>query len=314
VTSPIVRVWAGLLPLYVLIALAVGFVDFRLRPHVARGYEAYPRAVIENTEDPPGKYRVLAPYVFEALVTVGGASRELTWVVFRFLCLLAGLYASHWLFSAWFQTPGAALGSVLNAVLLLLTFTNSWPHPDHLVEWAVVTAGAAALVHGRLGLFAGILLVAALNRETSFFLWLLAAAALPWTRRHLMFLTATGSGWVAVYAGLRVWRGVAMYDPWQAGRNLEFLGLLPEGYDPYYRAYAWFGVALLAPAVWAAWRSWDTFPRLVRAGIAVVVPAFVVVAFLFSSIIETRIFTPLLPLLASAVMFHLHSADMHPKV
>lgn len=308
------RIGVLLLPLYVVLALALGFIDFRIRPHIARGYEAYPQAVVQNTEEPPGKYRVLAPYVFEGFVHTTALPRDVAWVIFRFSCLLGGLYASHWLFSAWFGTTGAVLGSTLNALLLLLTFTNSWPHPDHLVEWAVMTAGVAALAHGRLAVWAALLMVAALNRETSFVLWLLAAAALPWTRRHLVWLAGTGLAWAAIYGGLRLWRGVALYDPWQAGRNLEFLGLLPEGYDPYYRFYAWFGVALVAPAVWATWRAWPVLPRLVRAGAVIVVPVFLTIGFLFSSIIETRIFTPLLPLVTAVVMFQVTAADTTSKV
>jgi hypothetical protein len=44
----------------------------------------------------------------------------------------------------------------------------------------------------------------------------------------------------------------------------------------------------------------------------VVIPVFTVTAFLFSSIIETRIFTPMIPLLAATVMFGLSGADTQP--
>ncbi len=300
------------LPIYLMAATAIGFIDLRTRAFPERGFDEYPRAVVANTEDPPGKYRVLAPFAFEGAVSVTGLDREIVWVGFRWLCAFAALMATHLLMATWWPVTRAITGSLLSGTMLLLTFTNSWPHPDHLVEWALSAAAVAAIARGRDGAFAVLLCLAALNRETSAFLWLLYAAARPWSRAHIARTFGFGLGWVAIYAGLRLWRGVAWYDPWQATRNLEFLGLLPDNYDPYYRAYAWFGVLFIGPAVWSAWRSWARQPRLTRSAMLVVVPAFVVTAFLFSSIIETRIFTPMIPLLAATVMFGLAGADSQP--
>lgn len=302
---------AVLLPLYLMVATAIGFADFRMRAHPDRGYDAYPRAVVDNTEDPPGKYRVLAPYVFEATIAATGADRQIAWVVFRWVALLAGLLATHWMLTAWFSPVMATTGALFSVLALLLTFTNSWPHPDHLVEWALSAAAVGAIAHGRHALFAVLLACAALNRETSAFLLLLyvVAAPWPWTPGQWRRVAGLAVMWGAVYTALRYWRGVAWYDPWQASRNLEFLRLLPDTYDPYFRAYAWFGVVLLAPAAWLAWRSWPLQPRLARAALLCVIPSFAVTAFLFSSIVETRIFTPLVPMIAVIVMSALSGAD-----
>lgn len=303
------RTLTTILPIYLLAATALGFIDYRARTHIDRGFEGYPRAVVDNTEDPPGKYRVLAPYVFEGAVSVTGASRDVVWVGFRWLCLLAGLLATHALLLTWFTPATAVAGSLLNGVLLLLTFTNSWGHPDHFVEWALVAAAMTAIARGRFAWTVLWLALAALNRETSFVIVLLFAAARPWTRRHLSQVAAASSIWLVVYLGLRFFRGVAWYDPWQLSRNVEFLGLLPAGFDPYYRAYAWFGPLIVGLGALLAAQSWSRQPRLIRGGVVVAIPVFAVVALLFSSIIETRIFTPLLPIVAAAVMFALSPAD-----
>jgi hypothetical protein len=300
---------AALVPLYMVVATAIGFVDFRARAHPAIAYEKYTPGVVANTEEPPGKYRVLAPFTYEGLVEVTGLKRDVAWVIFRWLSALAGLLATHWMLTAWFAARHALTGTLLSSLLLLLTFTNSWPHPDHLVEWALSAAAVGALVRGRDGLFAVFLVVAALNRETSAFLWLLFLVARPWSGPHAVRAGLLGAAWAAIYVGLRWWRGVEWYDPWQATRNLEFLRLLPDAYDPYFRAYAWFGVILAGPILWMGWRSWPDQPRLAKSALLVVIPAFFVTAFCFSSIIETRIFTPLVPLLAVVVMFALHGAD-----
>ena len=306
------RASAIVLPIYVLVATAIGFADFRMRAHPERGFDAYPQAVVANTEEPPGKYRVLAPYVFEGLVAGSGVDRQVLWVGFRWATLLAGLLATHWLLLTWFSTPQAMAGSVLSSVALLLTFTNSWPHPDHLVEWALTAGAIGAFVRGHHLLFAAVLACAALNRETSAFLVLLYALSGPlWpvTGVHWRRVAAAGALWGGIYAALRFFRGVEWYDPWQFGRNLEFLGLLPDTYDPYARAYAWFGVVLIAPCCWLGWRSWSRQPQVARAALVGVVPAFVLTAFLFSSIVETRIFTPLVPMLTVIVMFAVAGAD-----
>jgi len=300
------------LPLYLMAATAIGFIDYRVRTSPDRGYDAYPKTVVENTEEPPGKYRVLAPYVFEGLVAVVPAERVVVWVGFRWVCAFAALVATHVLLTTWFGTTSALAGTLLSGLLLLLTFTNSWPHPDHLMEWALATAAVAAVARGNDVWFAGLLLLAALNRETSAFLWLLYAVSRPWSRPHLVRVLTFGAAWAVVYVGLRAWRGVAWYDPWQVSRNLEFLGLLPENYDPYYRAYAWFGLVLVGPAVLLGWKTWSQQPLFTRSALAVVIPTFVVTAFCFSSIIETRIFTPLIPMLAAIVMFALAGADSRP--
>ncbi len=301
--------WVLLLPLYLAVTTAIGYVDYRARPHLERGFTAYSQGVVANTEDPPGKYRVLGPFVFEQAVALTGADRRVVWAAFRWLAILAALLATHALLRGWFTHGESLLGASLSAVWLLLTFTNSWPHPDHLVEWALTAAAVGALARGRDGWFAAWLLLAALNRETSAFLVVLYLAARPLTRAHLVRGAGLGAMWVLVYSALRFWRGVSWYDPWQFSRNLEFLGLLPDSFDPYARAYAWFGVALLAPPLWLVWRTWLIQPRLLRAAAAVVTPLFVVTAFLFSSIVETRIFTPLIPMLVGGVMFALLRSD-----
>jgi len=300
------------LPIYLLVATAIGFVDYRVRAHPVRGFDEYPRAVVANTEDPPGKYRVLAPFAFETAVKVTSLDRVVVWVGFRWLCTFAALIATHFLLTTWFSAAHAVTGSLLSGAMLLLTFTNSWPHPDHLTEWALSAAAMAAMVRNRDGAFGGFLWLGALNRETSAFLWLLYAVSRPWSRAHVLRTLGFGAGWAAIYTGLRAWRGVAWYDPWQAFRNLEFLGLLPDNYDPYFRAYAWFGLVLIGPGVWIGWRSWARQPRFTRSALLVVVPTFVSTAFLFSSIIETRIFTPMIPVLAATIMFGLSGADTQP--
>ena len=293
----------AILPLYLAIATAIGYVDFHIRREPDLGYTQYSPQVVAGTEDPPGRYRVLAPYAFEAVKRATGLESRDAWIVFRWLSLLAALCCGHLYYRTWFDTAATLTANTLTMALLPLTFTNSWAHPDHFAELVLFTLGCATIARGWTGAFAVVLALNALNRETSAFLVLLYFAASPIGRRHVITTAALGAGFLAITIGLRVSLGWVAYDPWQIGRNLEFLRWFAPGRDLYYRLYPWFFAFLILPLAWLAARSWRTQPRFLRVASAIVAPAFIVTCFLFSSVIETRIFTPVFPLLVPAVIW-----------
>jgi hypothetical protein len=287
--------------LYVVLAIATGFVDLRVRPYPDHGYTKYVPGVIDGTYGAPGIYRVLVPYSFDWLVRTTGIEPSTLWHLSRLLLLFGSYVTFHWYLRTWTTVGGAVGGTAIVAALLPMTFTNSWAHPDHFAELLLFTAGCAAVARNREGLFAGVLLLASLNRETAVFLVLLYLVVRPLSMPHLVRTAAFGALWALVFVGLRAWRGFEHYEYWQLGRNLEFLRLLPPPRDPYYRAYAWFGVVAFAPLLWIASRARGAQPVFVRRALWVV-PVIALVAFTISSIIESRIFTPLFPLVVPAVV------------
>lgn len=297
---------AAVLPLYLAIATALGFVDFRIRTDqdAFTRLVDYSRGVVAGTEAPPGRYRVLAPYTWEALARVTGLEARESWVLFRWLCLVGALVAGHLYLTTWFDQTGAVLGNVTVAALLPLTFTNGWAHPDHLLELCLFTLGCACIARGWLWAFAAVLALNGFNRETSAFLVLLFFLSAPICKRHLARTAAFGAVWAVIYVGLRMWKGWAPYDFWQLGENWARLTPLPPVWDPYKRMFTWFVVILVVPLVMLISRIWPRQPSFMKAA-ATVVPVFLVVSFLFSSINETRIFTPLIPLLLPGVVFAL---------
>lgn len=299
--------FATLLPLYLAAATALGFVDFHVRTHPDRSYQ-YSAGVVAGTEDPPGRYRILAPYAFEGLSQLTGLADSTSWILFRWLCLFAALCATHLLLTSWFTASEAAAGNVLLAAMLPLTFTNSWANPDQFTELLLVTLACACIVRSWNWALAVVLALSAFNRETSAFLVLLFLVAGPLEKRRLIWAAGLAALWLAIAIGLRLALGFVPYNPWQAGQNIRYLGLLGPGYDVYYRAYAWFVVVLLVPLIWISARQWRLQPKFVRAATAIVVPLYLVVAFLFTSIIETRVFTILLPMLIPGVMHALFAA------
>ena len=294
---------AWCLLLYVSLAVATGFADLRMRAYPQLVVTKFMPDVVSGAEPAPGKYRVLVPFLDEYIVRLSGTTAVNVWLVTRLAWIFVAYCIMHIYLRTWFAAEQALIGVAIMAATLPLTFTNSWAHPDHAAELALFPLAALAVARRRDGLFALALPLAALNRETSVFLLLLYAVAYPLDRVRLIRTAAFGLEWFTVYAGLRFVRGLSHYDYWQAARNWADLKMpLPAVYDPYYRAYAYFGLILFGPMVYIALAG-RSAPVFMRRALLVVAPAFVLICFLFSNIIESRIFTPLYALVIPSAVY-----------
>ena len=293
------------LPLYLAMAIAVGFVDHHVRAYPADAYTKHVPEVMTGQAPPPGRYRVLAPAVYDWMTRVTGSQPENSWLVFRFLCLVAAFSAGHVLYRTWLPASGAVAGNAIVATLLPLTFTNSVPQPDHLMELVLFTLGCACIARGWRTSFLIVLALAALNRETAFLLVIVFAGVERLSARGVRWIAAAVLTWAVVYVGLR-WRlGFVAYDAWEFGNTWKRMFRWPvEAYqrDLYYRIYGWFFIVLIAGPLVAIARTWSAQPHFVRAAVGLALPIFVVIGVTFSSVMEPRIFTPLLPILAAGVM------------
>jgi hypothetical protein len=297
-----------LLPLYIALATAVGFADYHSRPYPDLAFTEKIPEILAGRAEPPARYRVLAPYLEDRLARATPWSPVTDWLVFRWVCLFGSLLAGHLYCRSWFSDAYAAAGNLLIMALLPLTFTNSWPNPDQFIELALFTLACACIARGWHEAFLVALAANALNRETSAFLVLLYFLAFPLTRAHLVRTAAAGLLWLAIFVGLRWHFGYVAYNPWQLPQNLGWLIPLPANFPGYKRIYGWFFIVLLAPCFLLALRERRGLPRLVRMAAGVVAPAYLVTSMLFSSTIESRIFTLMLPLLAPAMLFALFPA------
>ncbi len=300
------REWQVWLPLCLMLALASGFADLHMRGYPNLPVKEYMPQVVAGTAPPPGRYRVLVPYLHDIVSEITHGDRQIVWLALR----LIGWFAAYAIFYAylrtWFPMAGAMAGTALVAAGLPLTFTNGWAHPDHVAELVLFTLGCLTIARGLDAAFAVTLAIATLNRETAVFLVLLYAIAAPLTRTRLVKAIGFGAIWAAVFVGLRLWLGFEHYEYWQLARNLEFLKLLPPAYDPYYRAYAYFVLFLFAPLLIVGLRALRDQPLFIRRALWVV-PVIVAIGVTISSIVETRIFTPLFPLIVPATVAALYS-------
>ena len=302
------RAWRAFVIIAVL-SVAAGFTDLRVRSYPTRAYTEFIPNVIAGTADAPERYRVLVPFTVEGFRHLTGTTPANAWHLTRLTLFFVGFATFFVYLRTWFSDTLALLGTSIVAGTWPLTLTNSWAHPDHVAELALFTAGCLAIAQRRTVWVVLVLAVATLNRETAVFLvpTYLVTGAL--TVQRLAVTAMLGGVWAAIYIGLRVWRGFADYDYLQLLRNLDFLRLLPDNFDPYYRAYAYFGLLLFGGLlVVALYQSSGPKPLFISRALWVV-PVFGIVAFTISSIIESRIFTPLYPLVIPAVIFSLASAD-----
>jgi hypothetical protein len=296
------------LTVLVLLSVASGFADLRMRSYPARSYSEFIPSVVSGTADAPERYRVLVPFTVEGFRHATGLGPAGAWHLTRLILFFLGYLTFFVYLRTWFSPLTALLGTAIVAGTWPLTLTNSWAHPDHVAELLLFTAGCMAIARQRTRMLVPILAVATLNRETAAFLVPTYLVAGPLRPARLAMSALLGVVWLAVYGGLRLWRGFAGYDYFQLARNMDFLRLLPENYDPYYRAYAYFALLLFGGLLAIA--TYDAVPSETFITRALwVVPMFGAVAFTISSIIETRIFTPLYPLIMPGVMAALTSAD-----
>ena len=293
----------------VIMGVATGFVDLRARAYPERPYVEFIPRVVDGSADAPERYRVLVPFALDVLAKATGLSPAAAWHLSRLALFVAAYFIFLAYLRTWFSEPFALLGTAMVAATLPLTFTNSWAHPDHAAELALFTGACLAIARDRTAWVFSLLAVATLNRETAAFLVPLYLVAGPLTRKRLFVTGLLALEWASIYGGLRAWRGFAQYDYLQVWRNLDFLQLLPSGFDPYYRAYAWFGVLLFGGLVFVALRGSRTSRPEFATRALLVVPLMAAVAFVWSSIIETRIFTPLYPLVLPAVISACTGAD-----
>jgi len=294
--------WRAFL-LYVCVALSLGFVDHRVRREKYREHVVteYIPSVIAGTSGSPAKYRVLMPFSLDAFTRWSGQDAYTVFLFSELMFIGASLIVTHLYLRQWFTDAGSVGGTVGLAALLPLTFPNTWAHPDSFPDLLLFTAGCLAVAARRDLLLGAILLIGMFNRETMAFLALLwAVHRLPeWRRPETIRNGVLIFGICAtVYVGLRWVRGFEHYEMWMVPKNLEYMKILPTGFDPYTRVAGFFWVMLLAVPGWLAFTSSRApgAPAFFRSAVAIA-GLFVVVAWLFAAVIETRVFIPVLPLL-----------------
>jgi hypothetical protein len=289
--------------IYFCIAVSLGFVDHRVRREQYRAHviSEYIPSVLAGTSGAPAKYRVLMPYALDYVTRTTGWDGYTLFLFTELLFILLALVITHVYLAFWFSPAAAMAGTLALAAFLPLTFTNSWAHPDTFPDLFLFTAGCLAVAARRDLQLAAILFVGLFNRETMGFVAILWALERwpEWRDRRTLRSAALIFGIsAAVYVGLRVALGFEHYEMWMVPRNVSYVAVLPPGFDPYTRIFGFFWIPLVAVPAWIAWEGTRSpgaprfFSNSLLTGLCLTI-----IAWLFAAVIETRVFTPVLPLL-----------------
>lgn len=166
------------------------------------------RAIIAGTADSPHRYRVLAPFLVQTLFNPQDDRAIMSAYVLAHALALPAMFAALYLYWRRWVSQGAALAGVLfiaaYSPLMFAIYGISLNNP---LEVITLSAGLLWLLSGRDGLlFAALVVIGALNRETGVILPI-AYVGLRWrdTRRLRLFLCAGGYilVWAAVFVGVR---------------------------------------------------------------------------------------------------------------
>lgn len=308
------------LVLYLSMSVAIAFVDHRVRREKFREHVVtdYVPSVIAGTSGAPAKYRVLTPYTLDWLWRRSGQPPYVVFLAFEYVFVLASLLMMHRYLRYWYGSVASLGGTAALAALIPLTFTNTWAHPDTFPDLFLFTAGCYAVAARRDAWLFSILLIGMFNRETIGFLAALwGIQRLPEWRSRDTFIrgAAIAAICIAVYVGLRWFRGFEHYEMWMVSQNFEVMRILPPGFDPYTRIAGFFWIVLLAAPVWFALVSARRpgAPRFFGSALATAT-LFVSVAWLFAAVIETRVFMPVLPLLLPGAVAAFVLPDKPPEL
>ena len=292
--------------LYGPVALALAFGDFYVRRNPAYVVERYIPDVLAGVYEAPFIYRPLAPWLIHSFTSLTGLSPLVAFGITRFVGLLVALIAFHIYLRKWQPAGVCVAATLVMAALLPLTFTNSWPVPGTYLELALFSLGCLAVAARRDWWFAAILIVAAFNRETSaflFLLWLIARAR-QWPRTTWFIrATALGAAWLTIFVGIRWLYGFKTYKVFVLAQNLGYLRFFDASIEPRLRVFGWFWLAMLiVPVILAIRGAMNPDTPSVARDAVVVGLLFVATCLTTASIVETRVLVPAFPLFAPAAL------------
>lgn len=318
----VLRTWivAALVATSLAAQLGYDYFDRVERPQHAERMAVH-RTIVDGTAPYQYRYRVLVPYAAEPLARAlqhiplfhGDAPAEgyayghwafaTAYLLLNLAALLLFLGMLFAVCRALFTTELALLGIALAAMVASFTFRDHFFHPWSFWEAALFAGGLWCVQTGRYGWFTFVVLLGAVNRETSVFLVLVFAfAAAPergvawstWLRgAQARWVLASGVTWLAAWGAVHALVGYAPATFTLADARAGNLANL--------RYAARLNVLLFGPA-WALvavglWRG----PRLVRRA-ALVLPFYLGLLLVIGFWWEIRYWLTVLPILVPALL------------
>jgi hypothetical protein len=256
--------------------------------------------ILEGRAGSPYQYRLLSEVAAQGLIGLAGALGSLHpvgtgFVAFRVL----QNFVLFWLAALYYDRLGLGLASRTLAISILAWGMTQSLYDSDLAfstysDVAFYLAGGLLVLADRIRWLVPLVILAALNRETSGLLALLAVGARPpgnpvsgWSAdRRLLHTTMAGLlAFAAVFFGLRIlygWR--SFVEPYGISFGVEMIAYNLRQYRTWVHGFATLGlVPLVALASWSAW------PATLRRFFWIVVPAWFTIHCVGSVLAESRV-------------------------
>jgi len=263
-------------------------------PRSQKRFQRHEQILVRRGEA-PWTFRLAVPWAAELLSPVFEAAGlphrravESAYLVWRWLFTLGLFLLFHRFLAHWLEPPYPLLGTLLLAALHAPSYLHYWFQPASALDLLLWTAALVLTLRGRHAWLFPLLLLGALNRETSVFIVLLHGGLQwgrePWRRLGLR-LAALTVVWALPVALLRLWTGEVS---WAHGSTP--LGMLQANFNhPAWLLYAasFWGLLWAVPVL-----GWRRFPPELRRLALVLVP-YLGLQLAFGRIRELRLLLPL---------------------
>ncbi|MFA4948016.1 MAG: hypothetical protein WC674_05840 [Candidatus Krumholzibacteriia bacterium] len=205
--------------------LAYGYYRQVGSPHLTDRLELHGQ-ILRGTAESPYRYRVLVPFIGEALtralsaVLPGDRAFLLAYALFDLAAIFFLLGALFRYLRVWFSNEQALIGVLFAAATMPVALRDHYFQPWSILEAGLFTAGLLCIYRGRLWTLASIVALASFNRETAVFIplaFLFANASIRGAgesdrmpvRRTALLFAGYCAIWAAVFFGLRAVLGGA---------------------------------------------------------------------------------------------------------
>jgi hypothetical protein len=209
------------------VSAALAYVYFRQvgSPYLQERLELH-RQILQGSAESPYRYRVLVPFVAEALarglsaVLPGDRAFLLAYGLYDLAAIFLLLGVLYRYLRAWFSNEQALGGVLFAAATMPVALRDHYFQPWSILEAGLFAAGLLCICRGRRWTLAAIVALASFNRETAVFIplaFLLANASIGGTgepgrmpvRRAALLFAGYCAIWAAVFFGLRAVLGGA---------------------------------------------------------------------------------------------------------
>ncbi len=176
--------------------------------------------ILRGTAESPYRYRVLVPFIGEALTRALGAVLPgdraflLAYALYDLAAILFLLGVLHRYLRAWFSNEQVLIGVLFAAATMPVALRDHYFQPWSLLEAGLFTAGLLCIYRRRLWTLASIVALASFNRETAVFIplaFLFAHASIGGTgesgrmpvRQTMLLFAGYCAIWAVIFFGLR---------------------------------------------------------------------------------------------------------------